>query len=113
MADAALTGYQSERLEGLAAALQNKYPHSRCVLTLGDKGSCYIDGDIRIHQKIFPMAVKDTTAAGDTFLGYFVASLLQGRDIAGSLRRASKAASIAISRVGAASSIPWGREVSD
>ena len=109
----ALTGYQSERVEGLAAALQNKYPHSRCVLTLGDKGSCYIDGDIRIHQKIFPMAVKDTTAAGDTFLGYFVASLLQGRDIAGSLRRASKAASIAISRVGAAPSIPWGREVSD
>lgn len=50
---------------------------------------------------------------GDTFLGYFVASLLQGRDIAGSLRRASKAASIAISRVGAAPSIPWEREVSD
>ena len=53
----------------------------------------------------------DTTAAGDTFTGFFIAGLLEEYDISEALRIASKAASIAVSREGAVASIPTIQEV--
>lgn len=48
----------------------------------------------------------DTTGAGDTFTGYFIAGLYRDDDITVILKEASVAAAIAISKEGAASSIP-------
>ena len=57
------------------------------------------------------MAVADTTGAGDTFCGYFIAGLVDELDVEMNLRRASAAAAIAVSRHGAAQSIPTKEEV--
>ena len=53
----------------------------------------------------------DTTAAGDTFKGYFIAGLAAGTDVSDALKQAAKAASITVSRKGASPSIPFYREV--
>ena len=108
-----LTGCAQDEEEELAEALRKKFPHSRFVLTLGVKGSCYIDRETKIHQDIFATEVADTTAAGDTYTGYFIAGLLKGWDIPGCLRVAAKASSITVSRDGAAPSVPWMKEVEE
>mgnify|MGYP003378226128 FL=1 len=53
----------------------------------------------------------DTTAAGDTFTGYFISSIIDGKPVQEGLALAAKASSIAVSRPGAASSIPLKNEV--
>ena len=93
--------------------LAKEYPQSRFVLTLGSNGSIYFDGKEKIRQDIFPVKPVDTTAAGDTFTGFFLASLFRGEDVQTALRVASRAASIAVSRAGATSSIPMISEVRD
>ena len=56
-------------------------------------------------------AAVDTTAAGDTFTGYFMASVIAGKDEQECLKIASYASSIAVSRNGASQSIPYASEV--
>ena len=48
----------------------------------------------------------ETTAAGDTYTGYFIAGLMAGMPQKDCMRRASKASSISVTRLGAAGSIP-------
>lgn len=93
--------------------LAKEYPQSRFVLTLGSNGSIYFDGKEKIYQDIFPVKPVDTTAAGDTFTGFFLASMIRGEDVQTALRIASRAASIAVSRSGATTSIPMISEVGD
>lgn len=102
-----------EDIAKLPAALKEKYPDSTFVLTLGSKGSVYIGRDVEYHQDIFKVQTVDTTAAGDTFTGYFLAAVIAGEDEQTALRRASLASSIAVSREGAASSIPLKAEVDE
>ena len=56
----------------IADALVEKFPNTKIILTLGEKGSIYIEGKKRIIQEIYKTKVVDTTAAGDCFIGYFV-----------------------------------------
>jgi len=86
-------------------------PASKVVLTLGQDGSVYQDKDHRYRQEIFKVKAVDTTAAGDTFTGYFIASMMCGKSIPECLEMAAKASAIAVSRVGAADSIPVKDEV--
>lgn len=83
-----------------------QYPNSNLILTLGKKGSVFINNNTFIEQPIYETKTVDTTAAGDTFTGYFLASLINGKNIKYALKIASKAASIAVSRKGASVSIP-------
>ena len=53
----------------------------------------------------------DTTAAGDTFTGYFVAGLMEGRSLQDCMRLSSMASAIGVTRAGAANSIPEREEV--
>lgn len=92
--------------EQICKALRGKYPGCRVVLTLGSDGSMYDDGHTFCHQRIFPVPVVDTTAAGDTFAGYFLARIAAGNTPAECLRIASMASAIAVSRPGASDSIP-------
>lgn len=107
-------GYQltgEREPEAILAAIKAKYPKVKIVLTLGSDGAIYQDNEICVSQNIFPVEVVDTTAAGDTFTGYFISSIIKGMDPASGLRLASKASSIAVSREGASPSIPLLKEV--
>ena len=88
-----------------------QYPGSNLILTLGSNGSVFSDGNKVVRQPIFPTKAIDTTAAGDTFTGYFLASVTSGRTVEQALEVASKASSITVSRKGASESIPYAREL--
>lgn len=102
---AALAGGDSfeETMANLVAA----YPGVGILLTLGSAGAWFHDGgrDIRMGCCKVPKVV-DTTAAGDTFLGYFLAGMLDKLDPAQALRRATFASALTIQKPGAADSIP-------
>ena len=108
-ADILSVEYKSK--DDLIEKLTKSFPDTGLVLTLGEEGSVYVDKDCKIYQGIYPTEVVDTTAAGDTFTGYFIAGLVEGMDIKSALRQASKAASITVSKKGASPSIPFVKEV--
>ncbi len=86
-------------------------PRLKVVLTLGDRGSIYFDGENETACRIFKVKTVDTTAAGDTFTGYFINGLVKKLSAKDILKYASAAAAIAVSREGAAVSIPTYAEV--
>ena len=97
--------------EEILISMQEKFPGSSIVLTLGKDGCMFTDGKQVLRQPIFPVKAVDTTAAGDTFTGFFLASVAEGKSVADALRIASRASSIAVSRMGASSSVPTLAEV--
>lgn len=100
-----------EKVEDILDSLASKYPELEIILTFGDKGAYYRHKDINIFQPAYKVDAVDTTAAGDTFTGYFIALRQQGKSIEESLQKASKASSITVSRKGASISIPKIAEV--
>lgn len=97
--------------EGVSKIIK-KYPNSKVILTLGSKGVIYKDCSVEYYQEAYPVSqIIDTTAAGDTFMGFFMGSLLNGRDITECLKIGCKAAALGITRKGAAESIPMLDEV--
>lgn len=96
------TGTDEELLQTVA----ERFPNSKIVLTLGERGSVYKDGSEVITQPIFKVSAVDTTAAGDTFTGYFIGGIAQGETPKEAMEHAAKASSIAVTRYGAATSIP-------
>ena len=97
--------------EAILEYLRKEYPEVKAVLTLGSRGSVYQDVNLQHHQSIFPVEAVDTTAAGDTITGYFIAELLEKSNAVEGGEIAAKAAAIAVSRHGAAPSIPSKAEV--
>ena len=97
--------------EALLQALRQKFPHAAVVLTLGGAGAVYQDEKETVFQPAFPVEVVDTTAAGDTFSGYFLGSMLRGETVTKAMETASRAAAMACTRHGAAPSIPYLAEV--
>lgn len=97
----------------IPAALRARYPRARVLLTLGGDGCVYQDETQTVRQGIFSVDAVDTTAAGDTFCGYFLAWLAGGEPVPAALRAASAAAALAVSRPGAVPSIPHRQEVLD
>ena len=93
--------------------LEKKYPESIFVLTLGADGVCYRGKGEHWRQEAFPVKVVDTTAAGDTFCGYFLAEYVNGKKPAEALLTATRASAIAVGRNGASPSIPTMGEVED
>ena len=76
------------------------------VVTLGSQGAlARTDGQI-FKQSAFPVTPVDTTGAGDTFCGVFVAALSQGQSVPMAMRMACAAGALACTRPGAQSSIP-------
>lgn len=97
--------------EEILSKMRTMFPHARIMLTLGSKGALYADAHIQLYQPIFSVKAVDTTAAGDTFTGYFLACLTEGLPIEEVLRISAKASSIAVTRPGAVPSIPYRSEI--
>lgn len=97
--------------EEICRELLKAYPNMEVVLTLGSQGVLYQSAEKKCFQKAFKVDAVDTTGAGDTFTGYFLRCVSEGETPEKALRLASKAASIAVSRAGAAVSIPYWSEV--
>jgi len=93
--------------------MKEKYPDAMVILTLGDKGSIYQYKDEIIKQDAIKVKVVDTTAAGDTFTGYFLAGIIENRPVEEILKESAKAAAMAVSRKGAAVSIPYKNELNN
>lgn len=108
----ALTGVQGDGMV-LAHHLRKQFPDASVVLTLGEAGSLYIGKEGTVFQKAYRVPVVDTTAAGDTFTGYFVAEISAGKPVEQALDMAARASAIAVSRPGAAPSIPDRSQVVD
>ena len=93
--------------------LISRFENAGILITLGDKGSIYSDGKINVEQSVVKTEVVDTTAAGDTFTGYFVSGILAGKEMKTVIKEATVASSITVSRIGAAPSIPDMKEVKE
>lgn len=107
---AALSGGETDP-NRIIAELRVRYPNARIVLTLGKDGVLADDGTTRAAHGIFEVETVDTTAAGDTFSGYFLASITNEIPLAAALRIASAASALAVSKKGASVSIPTQKEV--
>ena len=99
-----LTGKTSA--EDILNELLTRYPACHVVLTLGEHGSEYADAKQRYLQAAYQCDAVDTTAAGDTFTGYFLHAISCGQSIQDALKLSSRASSIAVTKPGAAVSIP-------
>ncbi|MCP1101938.1 ribokinase [Aequitasia blattaphilus] len=95
----------------ILVSLHEKFPNMKIVLTLGSLGSRYLDNEETVNQSCYKVKAVDTTAAGDTYTGYFIASVIQNKSVKEAMDIASKASAIAVGRKGASSSIPTYNEV--
>jgi len=91
----------------------DQYKEAQVVMTLGSEGVMYRDKTTECSHGIYKVNVVDTTAAGDTFTGYFIYSMIHNLAIKEALELSSKASAIAVSRPGATASIPYRKEVLD
>ena len=106
---AALTGAMDP--EDICRRFRESYPDSSLILTLGEEGSLYCGPEGVIRQCAYRVDPVDTTAAGDTYTGYFLASVARKTGIKEAMDSASRASAITVSRMGASSSIPYYDEV--
>ncbi|MGI6152756.1 MAG: ribokinase [Christensenellaceae bacterium] len=100
----ALSGANS--INDIIPNIHKRYARANICLTLGSEGAQYFDGSTIFTQAAYKANAVDTTAAGDTFTGYFVYGLYAGLPTAQLLDLAARAAAITVSRKGAAASIP-------
>ncbi|MFP3090079.1 ribokinase [Treponema sp. TIM-1] len=109
---AALAGKGAETpLPQVLDRLVTRFPGAEIILTAGKDGAYYGFKDIREKGAIVDMPVVDTTGAGDTFTGYFIAARSRNMPIDRALAIACKAASYAVSRMGAMEAIPLAAEI--
>ena len=97
--------------DAIVAAMRQRFPHAATLLTLGEKGVRYADRQTSLSVPAEKVRAVDTTAAGDTFTGFFIARKIAGQSIEACLKTACHAAAICVTRRGAADSIPFLNEV--
>ena len=105
----ALTGEDDP--QHVLKAMSRLYPNASVLLTLGADGAYCLHEGRTVFQPAFMVQAVDTTAAGDTFTGFFVTELSQSTPVEDAMRIAARASSITVMRKGAADSIPTKEEV--
>ena len=89
------------RLSELAAAASGPWPRV-VVVTLGKDGAAAVlAGGVVLRAPALPVALVDTTGAGDSFVGCFLATWLNGCGAEESIRLACVAGSLQVTRFGA------------
>lgn len=104
-----LTGADS--IADAKATLTSDYPALTVILTLGKSGAIGMHQGEFTSVSAFSVETKDTTAAGDTFIGYLLAMLHKGKSLKQAMLQASAASALAVTRDGAVPSIPQLAEV--
>ena len=97
--------------EEIAEALAEQYPGMNIMLTMGKSGCLYKGSGETVRLGACHVDAVDTTAAGDTFIGYFVRGIVQNLSMRDTLRQATVASAIAVTRPGAADAVPALSEV--
>lgn len=100
----ALVGHHPDVQRALQAAAA--MGPRQVVATLGAQGCAAWDGQAAWHLPGRPVAVVDSTGAGDTFVGALAAALWQQRPFTDALARANAAAALSCTRAGARSGMP-------
>lgn len=99
-----------------AAAALSRLQEMGCknaIITLGKQGCAYFKDNTVTYRDILPVKVADTTAAGDSFIGGLCTKLCEGADVDTAVAYATAVSALAVSRPGAAVSIPTRAEVED
>jgi ribokinase len=99
---ARLLGQGDDDMERLAAA-----SNSSVVCTVGSDGAYVLHRGRTAHIAAPAVEAVDTTAAGDTFIGYLAAGLAEAADLVSASETAVHAAALAVTREGAIDSIPF------
>jgi ribokinase len=110
-----LAGQENMSAEDREAALKrlNAETGQTLIVTLGGDGVVAIRDGAISRAKGLKIEPVDTVGAGDTFCGYFAASLDEGIDFEPALRRAAVAGSLACLKAGAQPSIPSREDVAN
>ncbi|TQR21652.1 ribokinase [Psychrobacillus vulpis] len=103
-----LTGVKTKNEEDLfqACSLLLQKGVGAVVVTLGEKGSYYLNHNERGHVQANQVEVKDTTGAGDAFNGALAVGLCNGLSLRNSILYASKVAEYVVTQMGAQPTIP-------
>ena len=83
----------------------------KVIITLGEKGLFYSDGEEDIFMKASSDKAIDTTGAGDAFNGGFSFALLKGKKIKECLEIANKVAGLSTTKLGAGDSMPTFKDI--
>ncbi|MBU2979376.1 ribokinase [Alteromonas sp. C1M14] len=106
----AITGQSTT--ESIVTWFTQNWKHGEVILTLGKEGVIMVRKDgTTIDVPAFSVEAVDTTAAGDCFIGYFLSAYSHHTDARQALIRGCAASAIAVTREGAAQSIPTQNEV--
>ena len=92
--------------EALCLTLKKRFPSAEIILTLGEKGAVYISSKEIIRQPAYSVKAVDTTAAGDTFAGFFIGGLIRKMPVSKAMELSARASAIGVTRHGASASIP-------
>lgn len=99
-----LSGFHD--LEQMESYFRQEWSHAEVIITLGKLGVRMLRKQDTIAVPAFVVEAVDTTAAGDTFIGFFLSSYTKHTDAHSALRRACAASALAVTKEGAAQSIP-------
>lgn len=100
----ALTG--SSELMAVRENMLERFPCAATVLTQGARGATYFDAAMTHHEAALAVNPVDTTGAGDTFIGFFLAELIRTGKPAPAMAMACRAAALCVTKAGASDSIP-------
>lgn len=95
----------------LAASKLQEMGVKDVIITLGKQGAAVLENGEFYHVETPIVETVDTTAAGDVFNGALTVALAEGKNLKEATQFACKAASIAVTRLGAQSSIPFRKEI--
>lgn len=104
-----LTG--CDELESMIEYFRTHWSHAEVLITLGKAGVVMLKHNESIRVDAFVVDAVDTTAAGDTFIGYFLAAYCEGEKPELALKQACAASALAVTKHGAAQSIPFIKDV--
>ncbi|MFQ3199189.1 MAG: ribokinase [Paraglaciecola sp.] len=99
------------KLEQMEDYFRQDWPATEVIITLGKAGACMLRKDRTITVPAYEVDAIDTTAAGDTFIGFFLSAYSDHCEAKSALTRACGASALTVTQLGAAQSIPDARQV--
>ena len=99
------------QVEAIRSTLQEQYPEMTIVLTLGKQGAWFLGTEQECFEPAVEVEPVDTTAAGDTFIGYFLAEWMKHHQPEKALEWGCRAAGVCVTKQGAADSIPYRKDL--